>query len=191
MLRSQNFHVFVPGDCDDDDDSAKPYTNTKIPVSSLLSINPIILPEERKAGYYISTSKDDSYVSVKADHGLTVGDYLVVRGKNYRIVDIHPDDGFTSKWGSRNLIFVDKPFQNNVKRQAFRLRKMRHLFGRFVQVSSSHLCTYRGFSSCFKSCKSQNNHGEMELKFSCAVFNSEGFFTRNLAIAEEDMCNSF
>jgi len=58
-------------------------------------------------------------VSVKAGHGLIVGDYLVVRGKSYQIKDIHPDDCFSLVKGSRNMIYVDKPFESNTKKQFF------------------------------------------------------------------------
>ena len=152
----------------------------------MLPIDPSVLPEERLEGFSIQVSKGNNFVSVKAGHGLEVGDYLVVRGKNYRITDIHPDDCFVKEEGSRNMIYVQKEFDNNVKNQCFRFRKMVFVKGKMVDLKEEHMHRFRGIEIKFKE-KNKNSHGIMELSFSTAVFNSSGYYTRSLAITEFDM----
>ena len=118
---------------------------------------------------------------------MNVGDYLVVRGKNYKIIDIHPDDAFCAVEGARNMIYVNRGFENNVNKQAFRFRKMIYIRGKFLSVPVSKLHVFRGTSIRFRENKNENNHGFMDLIFSCAVFNASGFYTRSLAITETDM----
>ena len=180
LTEEQIFQVFVPSDCDD-------FRGVKIPLVDLFPCHPKVLPEERLPGFSISTSKGFNFVSVKANHGLSLGDFLVVRGKNYKVVDIHPDDGFAKVEGSRNMIYVDKNFENNVNNQALRFRRMVSVRGKFSSIPISKLHIFRGMSIKFKENKNKNNHGIMELIFSCAVFNSSGFYTRSLAITETDM----
>ncbi|XP_066914213.1 uncharacterized protein [Clytia hemisphaerica] len=175
------FQVFVPSCCDE---TVVP----SIPLSDMVPIDPLALPEERLTGFSLTVSKGNKYVSVKSGHGLQIGDYLVIRGHNYKITDVHPDDGSAAgAENSRNVIYVDKPFKNNVNNQAFRYRKMVYVNGRIESVGMTALHTYRGMSIRFNENKNENLHGNMEVIFRCAVFNSSGFFTKNLAIAEVDM----
>ena len=111
----------------------------------------------------------------------------MVRGKNYKIVDIHLDDCFTFIEGSRNVIYVDKPFENNVKNQCFRFRTMIWLKARLLSLEASNMLKYRSVHLQFKENNNKNRHGTMELTFSSAVFNSSGFYTRNLAVPEADI----
>ena len=68
----------------------------------------------------MTTKNERNFGSVKANHGLKIYDYLVVRGKLYKATDIHPDDGFLGSEGSRN-IYVDRNFEKNVNNQPLRL----------------------------------------------------------------------
>ena len=69
----------------------------------------------------MTTKNERNFGSVKANHGLRIYDYLVVRGKHYKITDIHPDDAFSGTEGSRKMIYVDRNFENNVNNQPLRL----------------------------------------------------------------------
>ena len=179
----QNFHVFVPSDSDDLLGGV-----SAIPLNTLFPCNPSIFREERLEGFSLSTDKGFNFVSVKANHGLNVGDFLVVRGKFYKISEIHPDDGCSSSLeGSRNMIYVDRNFENTVNRQAFRFKRMVNIYGRLLSIPVSKLNVFRGVSIKFRGNKNGNDHGIMDLTFSRIVFNSSGFYTRNLAISEADM----
>ena len=182
LPEDQSFQVFVPSSCDD-----LGRTDNIVTLSYLLPFfDPHVLPEERLTGYSISTGRGNKFVSVKAGHGLNIGDFLVVRGKSYKIMDIHPEDIFAAVPESRNMIYVDKSFECNVKNQAFRFRKMVYLHGSLQTLPCTAFVTFRGLSIKFKE-KNKNKHGAMELTLSCAVFNSSGYFTRSLAIPEEDI----
>ena len=85
------------------------------------------------------------------------------------------------------MIYVERPFENNTEKQPLRFRKTIYLCGKLISVFSSNLSTFRGVSIKFKENKNKNNHGAMELTFSCAIFNSLGYYTRNLAIPEVDI----
>lgn len=183
----QNIQVFVPSSCDNDELGE----GGEVSLFDLLPACPDVLPENRTPGYSISMSKGDNFTSVREGHGLLVGDFLVVRGKNYKIMEIQPDDGCASiyqKEGSRNMVYVDRSFENNSEKQPLRFRKMIYLRGKLISVSASSLSTFRGIAINFKDSRNKDyNHGVMELSFSCAVFNSLGYYTRNLAIAEADI----
>jgi len=185
LIEDQYIQVFVPSGCDDDLGHSN--VSNSLPLSDLFPLNPNILPEERLVGYSITVSKGDNYVSIKAGHGLVIGDFLDVRGKNYEIQSIHPDDCFASVEGSRNMIYVKNVFLCNVKDQVFRYRKMVYVNGRLLSLKFSNILTFRGVSISFKENKNKNNHGNMVLSFSCAIFNASGFYTRSLAITEADM----
>ena len=125
---------------------------SRIPLSS--SIDPDVLPEKRLGeGFSLSTTKGDDFVSVKAGHNLIVGDYLVIRSKNYKIKDIHPDDCFARVEGSCNILYVNEPFANNVKRQIFRYPKMIWVFGQLVDVPAMKIQKYRPVEISFKANK--------------------------------------
>ena len=126
-------------------------------------------------------------ISIKAGHQLVVGDYLVVRGKNYRVVNITPDDCFTIQEGERNIFTVDRVFENSVKKQPLRFRKMVLFNGSLHVLKSTNVHPFRPFTIDYKKNKNGNNHGVMEIGFSCAVFNISGFYTRCIAIPETDM----
>ena len=179
-IEDQNMQIFVPSDSDDLEEAS-------IALDKLLPFDPKVLPEERLVSFGISTRNERNFVSLKKDHGLNVGDYIVVRGKHYRIVDIHPDDFSTKVEGSRNMIYVDRNFENNTNNQPLRFKRMIYIHGKLLSIPVSKLKVFRGFFVNFTKNKNDTNHGEMNIKFSCVVFNSGGFFTRNLAIAEEDM----
>ena len=181
IAEDQILQVFVPSSCDDDLEGAS------TSLSELFPFDPKVLREERLEGFSLTTKNERNFVSVKANHTLQIGDYLVVRGKHYRIVDIHPDDGFTRLEGSRNMIYVDRIFENNVNNQPFRFKRMVYVNGRLISIPLTKLKTFRGVSVKFIKNKNDTNHGEMNICFSCVVFNSSGFFTRNLAITEADM----
>ena len=181
---AEKYCVFVPSSSSDETES------NSIPLSSLLPFDPDVLPEERHVhgeGFNLSTVKGDNYASVKSGHNLSVGDYLVVRGKNYKIRDIHPDDCFARVEGSRNMIYVTEPFANNVKRQIFRFRKMIWLKGQLIDVPAVKIHSYHPVQIYFKEKKKKIEHGVMDLSFSCSVFNASGFYTRCLAIPEADL----
>jgi len=148
-------------------------------------MDPSVLPEERLEGFSVTVSKGDNFTSLKAGHGLKVGDFLVLRGKNYKIMDIHPDDCFTSIEGSRNMVYVENKFESNIKDQCFRFRRTIYLKGSLVEVKSTDMNRYR-INISFRE-KINNSHGIMELYFSCAVFNGSGFYTRSLAITEVEI----
>ena len=184
----QNIQIFVPSSSETENDELG--EGDRISLFDLLpACQSDVLPEDRTPGYSIRTSKGDNFTSIKEGHGLLVGDFLVVRGgKSYKICDIHPDDAFTPTEGSHNLVFVEKPFENNTEKQPLRFRKMIYLRGKLISVSASSLSSFRGIAINFKDSKNKNNnHGVMELSFSRAVFNSLWYYTRNLAIAEADI----
>ena len=53
-------------------------------LSELFSnFNPDVLPEERKDGYGITVNR-----RLRAGPGIKQGDYLIVNGKNYRVVTV-------------------------------------------------------------------------------------------------------
>ena len=139
----QNVQIFVPSSSDNDDLGE----GNKISLFDLLpAVCPDVLPESRTPGFSVCTSKGNNFVSVKSSHGLSPGDFLVVRGKNYRITDIHPDDCFTPVEGSKNMIYVERPFENNTEKQPLRYRKNIYLCGKLISVCSSSLSTFRGVS---------------------------------------------
>ena len=50
-----------------------------IPLDKLFPFDPKVLPEERLVSFGISTRNERNFVSLKKDHGLNVGDYIVER----------------------------------------------------------------------------------------------------------------
>ena len=63
---------------------------------------------------------------------------------------------------------------------------MIYLKGSLVEVEAKDIMKYRGIDISFKE-RNCNLHGTMELSFSCAVFNCSGFYTRSLALPEDEM----
>ena len=162
----QNFQVFVPIDHDDQDEGT-------VSLGDLFPLDPKVFPEERLAGFSLTTCKGNNFVSVKAGHGLNVGDYLVVHGKFYKITEIHPEDGFAyGMEDSRNMIYVESPFENNVTKRAFRFRKNFSIRGKLLTLPSSKMHRFRGVSVKFTENKNKQKCGEVGVSFSCAVFNS-------------------
>ena len=125
----EGYQVFVQSSVEDEE-------VTTVSLMKLIpSLNAEVLPEKRLENFSLTVSKGENYVSVKHGHGLKVDDFLLVRGINYRIINIHYDDCFSHIEGSRNIIIVDKPFQNNINSQAFRFRNMVHLNGKLAAFS--------------------------------------------------------
>ena len=64
------------------------------------------LPEKYEEGFPITTKKGDNYFPLKSGCPLEVGDYIVVRGRSYKIKLITDDDAFTSKYGQNNIVCI-------------------------------------------------------------------------------------
>ena len=179
LLDGGKVQIFIPTGCDDEDVG-------NVSLENLLPcLNPNVLPEERLTEIVVTVKIGDNFVSVKAGHTVNVGDYLVVRGKSYKVTIVTEDDCFTKVERSRNIIFVRRSC--NMNKQCLRIRRMICLNGRITSVKKEMLHSYRKFQLVFKANKNGNNHGCMEMEFSNAIFNVNGFYTRCRAIPEEDM----
>ena len=158
------FNVFIPASIEvGQDDMPKVMLSDLVPL--LKPDDADIIPEERKDSFTITVKKDDNYVSLKAGHGLNVNDFIIVRGKNYRIMTVHHDDCFFRVEGSRNSITVDRPFESNANNQSFRYRKMIYLNGHLKPVKESLFQSHRPVTVAFKPNKNKNGLGEMEVSF--------------------------
>ena len=172
----QMIKVFVPFGCDDD---------------SMETVALCELYEDFKSdifgdiwveGYAITVEKGDNFVSLKANHGITAGDYIVVRGKSYRVMVVTDDDCFYPE-GTRNIIRIYGSFENNCTRQRLRFRQMPLLRGKLFQTEFRNLTNHKNVEIKFKQNKNnRNNHGNAEITFNNAIFNSSGYFTHDRAI---------
>ena len=61
------------------------------------------------------------------------------------------------------------------------------VFDQLVDVPAIKIQQYRPAEVSLKANKNKNEHGIMELSFSCRVFNASGFYTRCLAIPVADL----
>ena len=113
----------------------------------------------------------DNYASIKSGHGLNENDYLVVRGKNYKITAINDDDCFYLE-ATRNVVRIDGSFHNNSNRQRFRFRCMPKLQGKIITFHRSNVATHHPVDISFKPNKGKNNHGNFEMCFHNIIFNN-------------------
>lgn len=181
LLDNEHVQVFVPVGCDEEPVGRVSLRNM------LPCLNPNVLQEVRLQDIKVTVKKGDKFVSIKSGHSINVGDFLVVRGKSYEVTLITDDDCFATVEFSRNVIYVAKAFENNINNQCLRIRRMFCVNGRLTTVKKINLSNYRMFELNFRKNNYGNSHGSMEMSFSNAVFNSNGFYTRCLSIPEADM----
>ena len=166
--------VFVPGGPDDDKN------NSFISLRQIiLGFKPELLPERHLEGHPLSIKKGTDYVSIVATNDVQEGDYLVVRGKSYRIYAKTDDDCFTFKEGERNVIRISGTFKNNVKRQRFRYKKMPMVCGFITNIDADFLRPHNQMEIKFSINKNGNNHGLANILFYNIVFNAEGYVTQD------------
>ena len=172
-------HCFFPAGVDNDDKVQ--------PLSSLLQYESSVVPERVQPGFTINIIKKKyvDYVSVASGHNLQEGDQLIVRGKSYDIIAISDDDASTSKVNSRNVIRVDRDFENSCTKQKLRFRKLPMVAGKIVVISCDHLRPHHRVQVVFKpnSGNDGNDHGVVEISFNNMIFNSSGILTQDRALS--------
>ena len=170
-------HCFFPAGADDDD---KP-----LPLSSLLQYESSVVPERVQPGFHITIKKRKyvDYVSIPSGHNLEEGDELIVRGKSYKIIAISDDDASTLEPNTRNVIRVDRDFENGCTKQKLRFRKKPVVAGKILKVSCDCLRPHQKVLVTFKPNLDGNDHGVVEISFHNMIFNSAGILTQERAIS--------
>ena len=120
------------------------------------------------------------WVSVKNGHGLREEDYLIVRGKNYKILAITDDDAGTFLPNTRNIIRVNREFENNVTNQKLRYRRKPTVCGQIIELPKASILPHQLVTIDFKDINS-NDHGNVEICFHNLIFNSSCYLTHGRA----------
>ena len=91
--------MFVPFGCDDDSMErvalCEPYEDFKPDISGEIWVE----------GYATTVEKGDNFVSLKANHGIKAGYYIVAHGKSYRVMVVTDDDCFYPE-STRNILRI-------------------------------------------------------------------------------------
>ena len=112
--------VFVPAG-PDDDSPERIFSRALYDVSDENDLLPF-LPIQECPDFTISTVVDKMLARVLSGHPLCIGDFLVVRGKNYKIKDIYPDKHGAP--GAQFMVKVWEKFANTTTERKINFRRV-------------------------------------------------------------------
>lgn len=157
--------------------------DNKIDLCDIIKFDPDILPVTYEESNPIYTEKGENYVSIISGRSeIKKGDYLVVRNKNYKVVDVTDDDPRFIKEGARNNVYIEGFFPCKVQRYRFHYKKMPQIHGYLHEFKKTSLKSHNPVIVEFSKKRKDNNHGDISVKFHSLAFNSLGFFTQDRAI---------
>ena len=173
------WHVFLPGGVEDTDTS-------KVALESILGITEeellSHLPDRTVEGFSISVRKGYEHASIRSGSPLVEGDYLVIRGKTYKIHAVSDDDAFTPIEFSRNVVNIKGKFQSNVTSQKLRFKSIPRFHGKIIILPKALLADHKVIECHFSLNKNGNKHGLVHLSYFNTIFNQLGYMIHDRAI---------
>ena len=141
--------------------------------------------DNKKKGYAVTAKKGENWLSIKSGSSVSIGNYLIIRGKRYEIVAIS-DDAFMKTEGDRDVVRTRKSFENNVNRQKLHFMKVFNLVGQICTVDLAHTSKYHPVDLKFLKNKNGNNHDNAEISFHNDIFNQSGYIAHDRAVCVDD-----